>query len=56
MPNGAEEGDAQLANHRRLVAMGVGRGRRSVVLSYKPDEASRVVEFLDPATFVAVDV
>jgi superfamily I DNA/RNA helicase len=56
MPHGPADDDAQLAQHRRLVAMGMTRARKSAALTYKPEEASRVVDFLDPDTFDGVDV
>jgi len=55
MPHGPEEDDAQLAQHRRLVAMALARARKSAALTYKPGEESRVIDFLDPATFDAID-
>ncbi len=51
MPHGEDADDAQLANHRRLVAMGIARARKSVAITYKPEKASRVIEFLDPETY-----
>jgi DNA helicase IV len=54
MPHGPEDNDTQLANHRRLVAMAIGRARNSVVLTYKPGEESRVVGLLDSATYETV--
>lgn len=56
MPHGREENDTQMANHRRLVAMAIGRARRTVALTYKPGEESKVVGLLDTATYVSVDV
>lgn len=50
MPHGPEDNDTQLANHRRLVAMAIGRARNTVVLTYKPGEESRVIGLLDPTT------
>lgn len=55
MPHGPEANDTQLANHRRLVAMGIGRARKSAAITYKPGEESRVIELLDPATYDAID-
>lgn len=51
MPHGPEENDTQLANHRRLVAMAIGRARKTVALTYKAGEESRVVDLLDPASY-----
>ena len=55
MPHGSEENDTQLLTHRKLVAMAIGRARRSVMLTYKPGEESRVVDLLDPDTYEEVD-
>lgn len=41
---------------RRLLAMGVGRARRSVVLGTKPEEALRVLEIVDPVVIEIVDL
>jgi hypothetical protein len=54
--HGEEEDDDRLARLRRLLAMGVGRARESVILGYKPSDASRLVEYLDEDTYEAVDV
>lgn len=56
LPHGPEDNDSQLANHRRLVAMGIGRARKTVALTYKPEEESSVVQLLDPDTYDVVDV
>lgn len=56
MPHGPDEDDTQLSMHRRVVAMAIGRARKTVTLSYKPEEASRVVELLDPGTYRAINV
>jgi superfamily I DNA/RNA helicase len=55
-PHGAEEGDDRLSVLRRLLAMGIGRARLSVVLGYKPGQASTLIQFLQEGTFEAVDV
>jgi superfamily I DNA/RNA helicase len=56
MPHGPEENDTQLNNHRRLVAMAIGRARSTVALTYKPGEESRLVHLLDSNTFVGARV
>lgn len=56
MPHGAENNDSQLDNHRRLVAMAIGRARKTVMLSFRPDVASSVIEFLDVDTFDRIDL
>lgn len=55
MPHGPDEDDAQLEKHRRLVAMALARARSTAALTYKPAEASRVIDFLDPDTFEGID-
>lgn len=52
-PHGSDDDDAGLDNLRRLLAMGIGRARKSVVIGYKPNEASSLIALLDPATFEA---
>ena len=48
--------DDRLTTLRRLLAMGIGRARKSVMLGYKPDEASVLISYLDPNTFQGVAV
>jgi superfamily I DNA/RNA helicase len=55
MPHGSEDKDTQLENHRRLVAMAIGRARKSTTLSFRPDVASAVIDYLDEKTFETVD-
>jgi superfamily I DNA/RNA helicase len=55
-PHGQEEGDDRLAKLRRLLAMAIGRARKSVVLGYKPEDASRLIQYLDPSTFQEIPV
>ena len=55
-PHGDEDGDGTLESLRRLVAMGVGRARETVMLGYKPGEQSTVIELLDPTSFDLVEV
>ncbi len=55
-PHGAGEGDASLDRLRRLLAMAVGRARVSVMVGYKPDDASTLIGLLDPATYDLVAV
>ncbi len=54
--HGDEDGDTQLETLRKLLAMAVGRAKKSVVLGYKPGEESVLVQYIDPATYEAVDV
>jgi superfamily I DNA/RNA helicase len=53
-PHGVEEGDVQLDALRRLIAMGVGRARKSLIVGYKPNDPSTVLSFLKPGTFTWV--
>ena len=53
-PHGAGEGDAQFDALRRLIAMGVGRARKSVIIGYKPDDPSEVLSLLKPDTYELV--
>jgi len=50
-PHGAEAGDAQLESLQRLVAMGIGRARTTLMLGYKPREQSTLVSLLKPGTY-----
>lgn len=50
-PHGADEGDDQLENHLRLLAMAITRARESVMISCKPTEASKLIDHLDPSTY-----
>jgi len=43
-------------NYRRLLAMAICRARHSVTIAYKPEEASTLVQFLQPATYERVRV
>jgi superfamily I DNA/RNA helicase len=53
-PHGDEEGDGSLEGLRRLLAMGVVRARRSVLVGYKPGEESTLVSLIDPETYEEV--
>jgi DNA helicase IV len=46
--------DESLDNLRRLLAMAITRARTSVLLGYKPSEASDLIEYLEPRTFEEV--
>lgn len=54
--HGEEDEDDKLTMLRRLLAMGISRARISVILGYKPQDASRLVTYLDPATYKEVQV
>ncbi|WP_432830503.1 3'-5' exonuclease [Dactylosporangium sp. CA-092794] len=53
-PHGNEDGDAQLDRLRRLIAMGVGRARKSVIVGYKADNPSTILSLLKPETYELV--
>ena len=55
-PHGADDDDGTLDSLRRLVAMGIGRARRTVMLGYKPGEESTLIGLLDRATYDFVEV
>ena len=50
-PHGSEEGDATLENLRRMLAVAITRARKSVIVGYKPTEASSLISLLDPDTY-----
>ncbi|GAA0490522.1 DNA helicase [Paractinoplanes deccanensis] len=53
-PHGGGDGDAQLDRLRRLIAMAVGRARKSVIIGYKSDDPSTVLGLLKPDTYELV--
>ena len=55
-PHGDEDGDGTLDSLRRLVAMGIGRARRTVTLGYKPGEQSILIDLIDPGTYDLVEI
>ena len=55
-PHGDEDGDGTLDSLRRLIAMGVGRARKTVTLGYKPGERSTLFRHIDPETYRLVEV
>ena len=55
-PHGMEDGDGTLDSLRRLVAMGIGRARKTVTLGYKPLDKSTLIALIDPATYDLVEV
>jgi superfamily I DNA/RNA helicase len=50
-PHGPETGDGALDDLRKLVAMGIGRARKSVVLGYKASDASTLIGLFAPDTY-----
>jgi len=54
LPHGDEDDDDRLITLRRLVAMGIGRARKSVILGYKPDDPPSLTRYLEADTYVPV--
>jgi len=53
-PHGPEAGDADFERLRRMLAMAVGRARKSVMVGYKPGEESSLIGLLDPSTYEVI--
>lgn len=56
MEQNLDEDDERMHIWRKLLAMAIGRAKYSVVLGYKPNEGSRLIKYLDPATYDTVVV
>jgi DNA helicase IV len=54
--HGEGEDDDLLDTQRRLLAMAIGRARKSVVLGYKPSDVPRPMGYLNDETYDAVDL
>jgi superfamily I DNA/RNA helicase len=50
-PHGSGDGDGTLESLRRLLAMAVGRARKTVTLGYKITDPSTLVGYIDPHTY-----
>ena len=55
-PHGLEPGDTFEENYRRLLAMAIGRARKTVTVGYKPGEASSLVAHFASDTFELISV
>ena len=55
-PHGGEPGDANLDQLRRMLAMAIGRARKSVMVGHKPGEPSSLIARLNPSTYDLVSV
>ena len=55
-PHGSDDGDGRLDSLRRLIAMGIGRARRSVMIGYKPGEESTLIAIFYPETYKSLSV
>lgn len=54
--HGIDDGDVDLEELRRLLAMAIGRARRSVIIGYKAEEATGLVSYFKAGTFKQVKV
>lgn len=52
-PHGVDEGDSRLENYLRMFAMAGARARETLMVGYKPEEASALVRYLDPDTYTS---
>ena len=55
-PHSEEEGHGTLDSLRRLIAMSIGRARKTVSVGYKPGKQSTLISLMDPATYNMVKV
>ena len=53
-PHGSDEGDSLFENWQRILAMAITRARESVIIGYKPGEASSLISLLDSNTYQRV--
>jgi len=51
LKHGNEADDDNLLQLRRLLAMGISRAKKTVMLGYKPEERSRLIDYLAPSTY-----
>jgi superfamily I DNA/RNA helicase len=56
LQHGPDEDDDRLTRLRRLMAMGIGRARKSVLIGYKPSEEPMLVKYMKPSTFDLVNL
>lgn len=54
--HGDEDGDVRIDEHRRLLAMAIGRARQTVTLGHKPSDLSPIFGFLDPDTYEPISL
>lgn len=55
-PHGEEDGDSDLENLRRLLAVTITRARKGVILGYKPDDPSSLINYLHSSTYNEIKV
>lgn len=56
LPHGDEDDDDKLITLRRLIAMGIGRAKKSVILGYKLEDKSEIIDIIDARSFQQVNV
>lgn len=56
LPHGPDEGDDRSTRLRRLIAMGVGRARTSVLVGYNPSDTPLLLRHLKPSTYESVEL
>lgn len=56
MSHGNTQGHSQLEADLRLLAMAAGRARRTLRITYKGDEASDLVGYIDPGTYERISL
>lgn len=54
MPEWEDDTDHRFIQSRKLLAMGIGRARESVVIGYKPEDKSEIVDIFSPPTYELV--
>ena len=55
-PHGEEDGDGTLDSLCRLIAMGIGRARKTVMLGYKPGKKSTVFHLIRPGDYDLIKI
>ena len=56
LQHGEEIDDERLTMLRRLISMGIGRAKQSVILGYKPQTKAPIIDFFDKNTYTEVVV
>lgn len=56
LQHGEEIDDERLTTLRRLISMGIGRAKQSVILGYKPQTKAPIIDFFDKNTYTEVVV
>jgi len=51
LPHGEDADDEKLITLRRLLSMGIGRAKKSVILGYSPGDVSKLFDFFNKETY-----